>query len=155
MAKWFFVALRGKYEVTRGFKMETKYFKNLSLKDKILYLLCCHACGLDMSGYDCITTTGSIAKRLNCSQYMVRKYLKELEQDGLAQRVCVGGCADDELRVWCIKGWCITSKARYTDVFKRANWHESKIMWEVWQIVPSQYYATNTAQWHDRLSKKG
>lgn len=131
--------------------IENRYFKNLSFPDKVLYLLCCYDCQLDMSGYDCVLTTGTAARLLECSQYKVRKVLKQFEEQGLAKRVCVGGCADDELRVWCIKWWCITPKARYTGIFKRANWEESKIMWECWQIVPSQYYKTNTAQWHKEL----
>lgn len=103
---------------------------------------------LDMSGYDHIATTGSLAWQLDISKYKVRKYLKEYEQEGLVERVCEGGF-DNELRVWCIKGWVITPKVRYMDIYKWANWHESKIMWEIWQIVPSQYYATNTAQWNE------
>ena len=116
--------------------------------------MCCWNCQIDMSGYDCIATTGMLSKRLEISQYKVRKYLKEYEQDGFVKRVCEGGCSDDELMVWCIKGWVITPKVRYTEIYKRANWHESKIMWEIWQIVPSQYYATNTAQWHERWKSK-
>lgn len=135
--------------------IENRYFKNLSFPDKVLYLLCCYDCQLDMSGYDCILTTGTAARLLECSQYKVRKVLKHFEEQGLTNRVCEGGCADDELRVWCKKGWRITQKARYTDIFKRANWEESKLMWECWQIVPSQYYKTNTAKCHDRLSQKG
>lgn len=130
-----------------------KYFRNLSFEDKILYLLCCRSCQVDMSGYDYIATTGSLARMLECSQYKIRKVLKRFEQDGLLKRVCEGGCTDDELRVWCIKGWCITPKARYTNIYKRANWHESKIMREVWQIVPSQYYKTNTAEWCENIRK--
>ncbi len=131
------------------------YIDKLSEKEKILYLLCRRSCQIDMSGYDWIMTTGSLSRMLKLSQYKIRKYLKEYEKESLVSRVCDGGCADDELRVWCIKGWCITPKARYLEMFKWANWHESKIMWEIWQIVPSQYYATNTAQWHERWSGKG
>ena len=104
---------------------------------------------IDMSGYDYIATTGSLAWQLGISKYKARKYLKEYEQEGLVKRVCEGGFDDDELSVWCIKGWVITPKVRYMDIYKWANWHESKIMWEIWQIVPSEYYATNTAQWHE------
>ena len=130
-----------------------KWIDKITEKEKVLYILCCRSCQIDMSGYDYITTSKSISRQLKWSQYKVLKNLKELENDGLASRVCDGGCADDELRVWCIKGWTITPKARYTEIYKRANWHESKIMWEIWQIVPSQYYATNTAQWHERWDK--
>lgn len=131
--------------------IENLYYKRLPFEDKILYILCCYDCQLDMSGYNYIITTGTAARLLECSQYKVRKVLKQFEEQGIAKRLCKGGCADDELRVWCIKGWRITSKARHTEIFKRANWEESKIMWECWQIVPSQYYATNTAQWHEKL----
>lgn len=130
--------------------IQNKYFENLTFPDKILYILCCYDCQMDMSGYDYILTTGTAARLLDCSQYKVRKVLKQLEEQGLVKRVCEGGCSDEELAVWCIKGWCITDKARYKNIFKRANWQESKVMWECWQIVPSQYYATNTAQWHER-----
>lgn len=131
-----------------------KWIDKLTEKEKVLYIMCCWNCQLDMSGYDCISTTGRLSKRLEISQYKVRKYLKEYEKEGFVKRVCEGGCADDELRVWCIKGWTITPKVRYTEIYKRANWHESKIMWNIWKIVPSEYYATNTAQWHERWKSK-
>lgn len=131
----------------------TLYYKNLSFDNKVLYILCCRSCQLNMSGYDHITTTGSLSRMLGCSQYKVRKTLKKFEEQGLVKRVCEGGCADDELRVWCIKGWCITTKVRHEEIYRRANWEESKIMWEVWQIVPSQYYVTNTVKWLERLDK--
>lgn len=129
-------------------------FQNLTDKEKVLYILSCRSCKLDMNGYDYITTTKSIAHQLKWSQYKVLKNLKELEKDGLSRRVCEGGCADDELRVWCVKGWTITPKVRYLDVYKWANWKESKVMWEIWQIVPSQYYKTNTAQWFEKQRKE-
>ena len=125
-----------------------KWIDKLTEKEKTLYALCCRSCMVDMSGFDYIATTGSLAWQLGLSKYKIRKYLKEYEQEGLVKRVCEGGY-DDELGVWCIKGWVITPIVRYTDIYKRANWHESKIMWEIWQIVPSQYYATNTAQWFE------
>lgn len=131
-----------------------KYYDKLSEKEKILYILCRRSCQIDMSGADYITTTGALQRMLKMSQYKIRKYLKEYEKDGLVARACEGGCADDELRVWCIKGWCITNKARYLEMFKYANWEESKIMRECWDIVPSQYYATNTAQWFERQRKE-
>jgi len=123
--------------------------ERLTEKERLLYELCCRSCMIDMSGYDYISTTGSLAWQLGISKYKVRKYLKEYEREGLVERVCEGGFGDDELRVWCIKGWVITPKVRYMDIYKWANWHESKIMWEIWQIVPSEYYATNTARWHE------
>lgn len=129
------------------------YYRKLSFDNKILYILCCRSCQMDMSGYDYITTTGLLSRILGSSQYKVRKTLKKLEEQGFVKRVCEGGCADDELRVWCIKGWVITPKVRYEGIFRRANWDESKTMWEIWQIVPSQYYATNTAKWHERFNK--
>lgn len=112
------------------------YYETLSFDNKVLYILCRTACQIDMSGVDYITTTGFLSKKLDCSQYKIRKALKKFEEQGLVKRVCEGGCADDELRVWCIKGWCITTKARYEEIYRRANWEESKIMWEVWEIVP-------------------
>ena len=131
-----------------------KWIDKLTEKEKVLYILSCRSCQLDMSGYAYIATSKSISRQLKWSQYKVLKNLKELEKYGFARRVCEGGCADDELRVWCIKGWTITPKARYTEIYKRANWHESKIMCDIWKIVPSQYYATNTAQWHERRESK-
>lgn len=130
--------------------IENKYFKNLSFQDKVLYILCCYDCQLDMSGFDGIAKTSTIARLIGCSQYKVRKQLKQFEEYGLVKRVCEGGCSDEELRVWCVRGWHITPQVRYTEVFKRANWEESKIVGECWDIVPSQYYATNTAQWNER-----
>ena len=133
--------------------IENRYFKSLSFPDKVLYLLSCYDSQLDMSGYDYILTTGTAARLIERSQYKVRKVLKQFEEQGLVKRVCKGGCSDEELAVWCKKGWHITPKVRYTDIFKRANWEESKIMRECWQIVPSQYYATNTSQWHEGKRK--
>lgn len=130
--------------------IENKYFQNLSFQDKVLYILSCYDCQLDMSGFDWIARTSTIARLIGCSQYKVRKQLKQFEEQGLVKRVCEGGCSDEELRVWCVKGWHITQQVRYTEIFKRANWEESKIVGECWDIVPSQYYATNTAQWHER-----
>lgn len=91
----------------------TLYYKNLPFDNKVLHILCCRSCQLDMSGYDYITTTGSLSRALHCSQYKIRKALKKFEEQGLVKRVCEGGCGDHELRVWRIKGWCITPKARY------------------------------------------
>lgn len=133
----------------------TIYYKKLSFDEKVLYNLCRTACQIDMSGFDYITTTGRLSHILNCSQYKVRKVLKKFEEQGLVKRVCDGGCSDDELRVFCIKGWCITHKVRYMEIFKRANWEESKIMWVIWSIPPYSYYTTNTAQWHERRIGRG
>ena len=134
--------------------IKNNYFKRLSFQDKVLYLLSCYDCQLDMSGFDWILTTGNASRLLECSQYKVRKILKQFEERGLAKRVCEGGCADDELRVFCVKGWCITPEVRHMDIFKHANYQESKIMRECWDIVPSQYYKTNTWQWHERFKSK-
>ena len=124
-----------------------KYFDKLSLEEKVLYKVCYRSCGLDMSGFDCITTTSYIAESLNVSQYKVRKALKNLESHGLVKRVCEGGCADDELRVFCVKGWIINPVVRHTMIYKRANWESSKCVGHCWDIVPSQFYATQTAEW--------
>ena len=77
-----------------------------------------------------------------------QKVPERIRAGRICKKVCEGGF-DDELRVWCIKGWVITPKVRYMEIYKWANWRESKIMWEIWQIVPSEYYATNTAQWNE------
>ena len=131
-----------------------KYIDSLDFEEKVLYMVCYTYCGLDMSGYDYIATTSSIAKRLNVSQYRVRKALKNMEQKGLVKRVCEGGCADDELRVFCIKGWMINPVVRNTMIYKRANWESSKLVGSCWDIVPSQFYTTQTAQWYKKQEER-
>ena len=58
-----------------------KWIEKLTDKEKILYVLCCRSCQLDMSGFDYITRSKSISRQLKLSQYKVMKNLKELEKD--------------------------------------------------------------------------
>lgn len=137
--------------------IKNKYFENLTFEDKVLYLLCCYDCHLCMHTPDFILTTGTASRILNCSAYKVRKVLKQLEKDGLAQRVCEGGCGEEELYVWCIKGWTVTQKTRLLDIFKKANWEESKVFRDIFFPLDSDsahsYYKTNTYEWHEKTNK--
>lgn len=133
--------------------IKNKYFENLSFEDKVLYLLCCYDC--HYYSHSNILTTGTAARILNCSAYKVRKVLKQLEKDGLAQRVCEGGCGEEELYVWCVKGWTVTQKTRLLKIFKKANWEESKVYRDIFFPLDSaySYYKTNTYEWHERTKK--
>lgn len=70
-------------------------------------------------GYDPkIYSIKRLADRMNCSEYMVRKRIKELEAEGLVCKDYDGG-QDEDGNVYCYHGWSITEKAVKTELYKR------------------------------------
>ena len=126
----------------------------LSKKELVLYHLSRRDCMIDMSGMDYLMPTQTIANLIGCSKSTAYRILKQLLKEGLVAKGSEGVYNEDEYRPLCYRGWYITPKVRYTDVFKRANWEVSKAMRTCWDIVPAQYYATNTAQWHSKFSER-
>lgn len=130
-----------------------KYFCSLSDKDKVLYLLCRANCQLDMSGVDYIVATKNLTKSLCCTKSKAYKLVSELCKEGLAQKVSKGMYNEEYMVPVVYRGWSITSKVRYMEIYRRANWDESKLVKEIFGIVPSQFYKTNTAKWYERKER--
>ena len=126
--------------------MNNSYFRHLSIEEKVFYLICADSCTLQMQPVSTWYSKKRLAKVLNVTMYRIGKAIASLKQKGYIQ-LCHDGGYDEEEGVFATTGWGITEKAIDTAIYKRANWAESKIMRDCWDITPSQYYATNTSKW--------
>lgn len=88
----------------------------------VLYILCQHDCGL-MYGWIPLPST-LIAKSTNLSVGQVRYRLKKLKAQGLVASGHYGGSTEDG-EPYCIHGYFITEKAKFTDEFRQA-WNEER-----------------------------
>lgn len=89
---------------------------------EVLYVLCQHDCGL-MYGWIPLPST-LIAKSTNLSVGQVRYRLKKLKAQGLVAIGHYGGSTEDG-EPYCIHGYFITEKAKFTDEFRQA-WNEER-----------------------------
>ena len=106
-------------------------------KDVLFFLICEDA--VDIMSYGYPVSIPNYAELLKTSKYQVRKYMKELEKEGLVKSVCMyyDGRPDyetgelyDEPKI--LRGWEITEKGRQTEMCKQRSENMSKIIKEVW-----------------------
>lgn len=88
-------------------------------KDDLLLEMCKLTAAVPAGGYDPnIYSIPYLARIMSETKYAVRKYIKELEADGLVHKAYEGGM-DEDGNVGCYHGWSITQKAINTDLYKR------------------------------------
>lgn len=73
-----------------------------------------------ISPYPNIFSIPCIARKMETTQYAVRKQIKVLEADGLIAKACEGG-VDEDGCVHCVHGWSLTSKGRESECFKKCE----------------------------------
>lgn len=106
-------------------------------KDVLFFLMCEIDVDIMNAGYP--ISIPNCAELLKTSKYQVRKYMKELEKEGLVKSVCIyyDGRPDyetgelwDDARI--MKGWELTEKGRQTEMRKERSKNMSRIIKEVW-----------------------
>lgn len=73
-----------------------------------------------------------ISNCLETSKYQVRKYIKELKNDGLVDKDCY--CIDPEYSSLCYFGFKITDKAKKLDIYKEKEQQERNLINKIWGI---------------------
>lgn len=87
-------------------------------KDDLLLAMCELTATIPV-GYEYnIYSISVLAKRLNISKHVARKYIKQLEAEGLVCKAYEGGC-DEDGYPYCYHGWSITKIAADSDIFKK------------------------------------
>ena len=70
-------------------------------------------------GYDPkLYSVSGLSRRLNETKYREKKYMKELEVDGLVKKSYEGG-VDGDGRPYCCHGWCITERVECSDMYEQ------------------------------------
>ncbi|MEX0084905.1 hypothetical protein AB2T90_20990 [Clostridium butyricum] len=92
--------------------------------NEVLYQLCRH-CVSVMDGWIPYPST-IIAKTLKISVGKVRYQLKKLKLNGFVESFSYGG-QTEEGKVYCIKGFIITDKAKGTEEYKKALEEEKRL----------------------------
>ena len=100
-------------------------------KNKIFYVLCQHACSI-MDGWIPYPSTCIQASMPQLTLYTVRKYLKQLKQEGLI--VSDLYIEQGEERPILIRGWVVTEKGRKTHEYRSAHEIERRICKECFEF---------------------
>ena len=111
-------------------------------KDKIFYMVCRHCCSI-MDGWIPYPSTIIHYQMPHLSLYKVRKYLKELKQEGLVDS---GLYVDQgEERPILIRGWLVTKAGQETEAFKKAYARERQLCAECFGFdIGESYKDLNT-----------
>ena len=104
--------------------MEKKKYEKITKEDVLNILVKCAVDELK-SGHGLMNVI-NIASLLKTSKYQVRKYTKELRNEGLIKLICEFFYSDEELYppYW---GYVLTEKGMKTDLFAK-----EKAKWEKW-----------------------
>lgn len=112
--------------------------KKYRIIDKLVVLKIMCDIETDIMNLGYPTSIPNIAELLGTSKYQVRKYMKELEKEGLVKSECIyyDGRPDyetgelfDDPRI--IRGWSLTEEAAKTDIYKDSSENVRKIIKEV------------------------
>ena len=106
-------------------------------KEILFELICKIAVDVMNPGYP--TSIPNYASLLGTSKYQVRKYMKELEKDGLVKSICMyyDGRPDYETgELWddpCVlRGWEITEKVKGTETYKKEAKEMHELIEKIW-----------------------
>ena len=103
----------------------------MNYKEEIFNMLCRHSCNI-MCGWVPFPSTCIHESMPEISLYKVRKYLKELKQEGFIESDLFVDQGDE--RPILVRGWVLTKEGMKTEAYFKAHEEERKICQECFDI---------------------
>ena len=106
---------------------------NKALTKESLFRLMCDV-SVGIMNYTDLISIPAIAEYFHTTKYQARKFMKELQQEGLVESGMESYYSDYCEQYYIVRGFRLTKEATNTDEYKQSTIAENKLIKEIWGV---------------------